>query len=385
MIRILHVAECKSGGVPLFVRRLTEGLKEEIAFGIACPPSSELCTMPPTKSVIFPVEMPHRVSPLGDLMAAWRLRGSVRFGGYDVLHLNSSKAGLIGVLAKRGLAARLIFTPHALRSQAYPHRSLPRAAARLVEKIICTSVDIVVAVSPDEEQQLIKGGLVPAGKVRLIENGVDLDEMDAPAAASRESIGVPADAFIVGAVGRLCAQKDPVTFVQAAGALAAQIPEAHFVVLGDGPLEKDVRHRVASMGIEDRFHLLGWRDDARDVLKLFDVFVLTSRYEGMPFALLEAAGARKPLVCTAAAGVRSLIRHGKNGLISEVGDWQGIADSVSFLYRDEAVRSRLAAEAWESIARPRSLENMLGRWNALYQSLVEDVVPTAAAEAAPVQ
>jgi len=375
VIRVLQVTECTKGGVTLAVRRLTEGLGNHFEFGIACPSSSELCTRPPAKAAIHVVEMPHHIDPARDILAALRLLRIVRANDYQIVHLHSSKAGVTGALVASLLASKKVFTPHALRSRAYRDGSLLRMGAVLVEKAICRSVNLVVAVSVDERQQIIEERIAAPQRVCLVENGVDLEGLAGVSKLSRDDIGVPAEAFVVGTVGRLCSQKAPQVFVDAAAIAAREIPSAHFVMVGDGPLEQDVRRRVASFGLSQRLHILGWRTDALEVLKLFDVFVLVSRYEGMPFVLLEAAAARKPLVCTAAPGVRSLVSHGENGLPVAIGDCRGVAESVVRLHRDSDLRSRLSRGAFDTIARPRSLKVMLNQWDALYRSLAEGVVP----------
>lgn len=371
MIRVLMVAECRNGGVPLFVRNLVEGLgPEDFSFGVACPTASELYREPPSGARMHALSMFRSIHPLSDPLAARRLVRIARGERYDIVHLNSSKAGVIGLLAGKRLLSKLIFTPHAPRSHAYSSRSPGRLLAVRVERAICRRADAVVAVSADEERHLIEGRIAAPEQVRTIENGIDPAQLSGPSALRRESIGVPPDSFVVGTIGRLSPQKDPLVFVRAAGQLAPRVPEAYFVVVGDGPLEARVRRSAAELGVAERFRFLGWRTDALDCLKLFDVFALTSRYEGMPFVLLEAAGTKRPIVSTAAPGVKSLITHGNNGLLAPVGDAERLAGHMYSLYRDPVLRARLAEEGFRSIAQARTLSRMVQGWEALYRSLV---------------
>lgn len=367
--RVLHVAECANGGVTLFVRRLIEGLRDEFAFGVACPTSSDLYENPPPGAAVHPVRMPHQVSVVGDLAAALMLRRVVVSNGYNIVHLSASKAGLIGVISTIGLNVNVIFTPHALRSQAYPKLSPMRASAVLAERFICRRADAVVAVSPDEALQIIDGNLAPPRLVHVLENGVDLNDLSGPSSVTRAEIGVPAGARLVGSIARLSAQKAPLDFVRVAAAVGDQFQDAHFVMVGSGPLEDDVRRAVEGTNLEGRFSLLGWRSDALEILKLFDVFVSTSRYEGFPFTLLEAAAARKPLVCTTAAGIRCFVQHGESGLLAKIGDWKSMAEEVCAILADSAKRNRLANGALEMIAKPRGQDVMVERWAALYHGL----------------
>ena len=370
MAHILHVTECTKGGVPLFIRRVPEGLNGNFSFDILCPPSSELSVRPPSGARIHTVDMARQPHPLRDLIAAIRVRRVVRAADYDALHLHSSKAGIIGSLVKPWIEAPMIYTPHGLRSFAYPDKSPLKSIARVVEKWICRSVSSVVAVSIEEAAEVVRSDIAPSKKVTVIENGVDLEEMAAAATISRADIGVPEDAYLVGTVGRLQAQKDPLLFVRAASTIAERIPDAHFVMVGDGPLESVVRQRIAAARLTGRFHLLGWRADATDILKLFDVFVLTSKYEGMPFVLLEAAAAGLPLISTTVPGAQSLIDDGFSGLLAAVGDAEVIGAHLVALHSDRPLRLELGNAARMSIAESHGLKLMLDSWNQTYRSVI---------------
>ena len=379
MAHILHVTECTKGGVPLFIRQVSEGLNGDFSFDILCPPSSELSVQPPSGARIHTVDMARQPHPLRDLISAYAVRRVIRAADYDAVHLHSSKAGIIGSLAKPWIEAPIIYTPHGLRSFAYPDKSPLKLIARVVEKWICRAAGNVVAVSIEEASEVVSSGIAPAEKVTVIENGVDLDDMSAAATISRRDIGVPEDAYLVGTVGRLQAQKDPLLFVQAASTIADRIPRAHFVMVGDGPLESVVREKIAGENLTDRFHLLGWRADATDILKLFDVFVLTSKYEGMPFVLLEAAAAGLPLVSTNVAGAQSLIDDGFSGLLAAVGDAEVIGTHLLALHSDKKLRLELGKAARMRIAESHGLERMLDSWSETYRS----VIPRSAAVSAP--
>lgn len=371
MVRVLQVAESGTGGVPAFIDRICEGLSGDLTFGIACPPDSELAARAPAHATIFPIAMAHAINPISDYRAAGQIRSLVERERYDIVHLNSTKAGIIGVPLKRGLKAKTVFTPHALRSHAYAEGSLKRRIALFVEKRVCSAADVIAACSGAEAEGIVQAGLAPRAKVRVVENGVDVGQLQTPSTLSRGELGIPEDAFVVGTVGRISAQKDPATFLAAAARILDGAPGAHFVMAGDGPLLSEVGETVRQLGLTDRFHLLGWRDDAQEVLKLFDVFLITSRYEGGSFAILEAAGAGRPIVACDSPGVGSLIDDGETGLLSPAGDAAGVAVAVLSLYKDAKIGQRLAARAFETIAYPRRLEVMVEEWGALYRSVSE--------------
>jgi glycosyltransferase involved in cell wall biosynthesis len=322
--------------------------------------------------------MAHSINPVRDYGAAGKIRSLVESHGYDIVHLNSTKAGIIGIPLKRGLKAKTIFTPHALRSHAYGDGSLKRRVALWIEKRVCNRADIVAACSTAEAADIVRSGLALRRRVRVVENGVDLPVLQAPPALSRNDLGIPSDAFLVGTIGRISSQKDPATFVQAAKLVSVAAPEAHFVTAGDGPLLAELRVMVRENGLADRFHVLGWRDDALEVLKLFDVFLITSRYEGGSFAVLEAAGAGRPIVACDSPGVGPLLDSGATALLAPPGNPRKVAEAVLNLRNDAKMAQELAARAFEEVAWPRRLPVMVEAWGALYRSLLEDEAPRAA-------
>jgi glycosyltransferase involved in cell wall biosynthesis len=382
VVRVLQVAESGTGGVPAFIKRVCEGLAGEFSFGIVCPPGSRLASRQPDGATLYPVAMAHAINPISDFMAAGRIRALVEDHGYEVVHLNSTKAGIIGVPLKRGLKAKTIFTPHALRSHAYTSGSVRQRIAHVVEKRVCAAADIVAACSVAEADDIVRSGLAARERVRVVENGVDVSRLQATPALSRDHLGIPADAFLVGTVGRLSAQKDPATFIRAAKLVAAVLPEAHFVTVGDGPLLAEVGEMVREARLADRFHLLGWRDDAQEVLKLFDVFVITSRYEGGSFAVLEAAGAGRPIVACESPGLGALLEDGVTALLAPIGEAPRVAEAVLNLHKDAKMARGLAERAFDVIAWPRRLEVMVEAWGALYRSLGEGTAGAQVAQPA---
>jgi glycosyltransferase involved in cell wall biosynthesis len=375
MRRVLQVTECLSGGVPTFITRICEGLSNDFEFGVAAPTASVLLKSPPRGARIHPLEISHGIHPLRDLGAAQNLLRIVREGGYDVVHLNSTKAGVLGILTRGRLGVPSLFSPHALRSYAYPAGSFLNRAALVGERWICGSAGVVAAVSDEEASQMVAAGLASRSRVRVIENGVDLAALGSPGTVKRAALGIAEDAFVVGTVGRIAPQKDPETFVRAASLITRRVPAACFVVVGDGPMMEATRDLAAQLGVLDRMHFTGWRDDATEVLKLFDVFMMPSRYEGSPFTLFEAAAAGVPIVAADSPGVGGLIENGTTGLVVPQGNAHAFADAIVSLHDDGELAHRIAKSALREIAQRHSREVMLRSWGDLYRGCA--VTPAA--------
>lgn len=212
-------------------------------------------------------------------------------GGADVVHAHSSHAlqACVLALALAGAPARLV----AARRLDFPLRS----------PAVWRRADLVLAVSGAVRRVLLEGGLEPA-RVRVAHDGVDPDELHPQRPGRlRAAAGVPDDVPLVGAVGALVRHKDHRTFARTAAAVARRREDVHFVVAGEGPERGEVERLRGVAGLEGRLHLPGHVSDAARSLCDLDVFVMSSREEGLGTAVLEAMAAGVPVAVTRAGGL----------------------------------------------------------------------------------
>jgi glycosyltransferase involved in cell wall biosynthesis len=181
---------------------------------------------------------------------------------------------------------------------------------------------------------------------------------------------------VVGAVSRLHRQKGIIHLLRAAPDILRRRPEARIVIVGGGPLERDMRRFAASAGLDRHVLILGERPDARDLLSLFDVFVLPSLWEGLPLVLIEAASLGKPIVASAIDGVREVLRDGETGLLVPPAKPAELAAAVVRLLEDRDLAARLGAAARLEISPRFTLERMVGETQNLYLELASVKIPS---------
>lgn len=185
----------------------------------------------------------------------------------------------------------------------------------------------------------LTGGL-PAAKVSVIPNGVDFDRFDRATPLDRGDLAVPPGAPVLLGVGRLDPQKGWELLIDAMPRVWAEIPEARLLIAGEGPLRDELKVRIEAIDPRARIRLLGYRDDIPRLLKMADLVVAPSQWEGMPNAVLEGMAAGRPIVATAAEGVTELIEPGRQGEIVPVGDGHALAGAiVRTLSNPDAARS----------------------------------------------
>jgi glycosyltransferase involved in cell wall biosynthesis len=305
-----------------------------------------------------------------DVGATVALRRAIQdFGGADVLHGHSSKAGALARLGRWSRARRVVYTPHAWYTQNPALGAASRTAYRLIERALAVVTDRIISVSSDEAEHAVELG-IGRRKLVLIENGIETwtpAQVAQARAATRERLGIAADDVVVGFLGRLAPQKAPDVTVRVFRQLLDERPTTRVVLAGDGPEAASVRALMGELGIADRVLALP-RANGPEVIPAFDLFLMTSRYEGFPYVLLEALAAGCAIVTSRVGGVADCVVDGLNGSIVDTLDPDPIARAVLAIVNDPARLAAMRTQARERAAL-FSIDRMLDRTADLYRSL----------------
>lgn len=271
-----------------------------------------------------------------------RLHRRLRHDDVDVLHLHSplvaSGARLVVRMLPRRARPALLTTEHNVWPSYQPlTRLLNRLTFGIDHAHISVSEQVVESIPPRYRNgiEVIVHG-VPVERLRALR---------AERAAMRRELGLHDDDVAIGTIANLRADKAYPVLLQAAVGVVARNPGVHFFSVGQGPLEQDVRRLRRELGLDDRFHLLGVRDDAPRVLSAFDVFTLASLHEGYPVSLMEALALSVPVVATEVGGIPSAIRNEVEGLLVPPNDPAALCDALERVVRDPVLRARMSAAA----------------------------------------
>ncbi|MEW6704323.1 MAG: glycosyltransferase [Pseudomonadota bacterium] len=295
-----------------------------------------------------------------DLLMPLRLARRIASQRYDVVHTHNWSVFLEGGMAAIRARVPVVHTVHGPYN---PTRAgwLPRAVRQIrhaMERRVAHRVRRVVAVSDAIRHYIPTTVGIDASRLTTIHNGID---GSAPASPRREEV---APVFI--SVGRLDAIKNQQMMLCAFAKVAAGRPAARLVLVGDGPQRPALQALAAELGIADRVRFDGFRNDVASALTEADVFLLSSRYEGISIALLEAMRAGLPTVATRVGGVSETVIDGQTGLLVEDQDAEGFARAMSSLASDPALRQRMGDAARRYQQAEFSLDRMLQRYEALY-------------------
>lgn len=322
--------------------------------------------------LIFLPSLVRDIRPLTDLLAFFQLANLLRSLSPDIVHTHSSKAGILGRLAA-ALAGvpKVVHTFHGFgfhERQTFPVRSL----YIFLEKLAALFSDRLVFVSKSNWDTAASLKIGKVSRYRLIRSGVALSRYPAalPEKAKKKAeLQLGMHKPLVVSIGNLKPQKNPLDFVAAAKKINESLPECEFLFIGEGPLRPQVEARVIAAGLSHRFKLPGWRDDAPQWLAASEVFVLTSLWEGLPRALVEALRSRLPAICYAVDGVVDVVQDGQNGFLVEPGNPDALAEKVIAVLTDEDLRKRLSAAAAKTIGEEFDIDGMVQSQERLYDEL----------------
>jgi glycosyltransferase involved in cell wall biosynthesis len=294
------------------------------------------------------------ISPLDDLVVLLQLLRLIRRERFSVVHTHSSKGGVLG-----RLAGWLCGTPvivHTIHGFSF-HDFMNPARVRFyisIERAIRPMTDAFLAVAPEVAREAIERRLAPPGRISVVPSAVELDEIPRSGdPGMRQELGIPADGALVGTVGRLDHQKAPLDFIRMAALIAEARPATRFAMVGEGPLLGAARDEARALGVDVTF--TGFRPDAAKIAAGFDVFVISSLYEGLGRALTEALASERPVAATAVNGVVDLVEHGSTGLLAPPAEPDALARNVLWLleHSDAARRmGRAGATRVRTLFRP---------------------------------
>jgi glycosyltransferase involved in cell wall biosynthesis len=307
--------------------------------------------------------------PATDARAVAAVRHLLVDTGATVLHTHMAKAGTVGRLAALSLRRRprTVHTFHGHVLDGYFSPGVQRAFVE-VERRLAARTDALIAVSDEVRDALLDLGIGRPDQFHVVGYGLDLGRflaVDGPSGRLRGPLGLGPDVPLVGVLGRLVAIKDHATLVAA----VARLPGVHLAIVGDGERRGALEADVSRLGLTGRVHFTGWCDDVPGALADLDVVALTSRNEGTPMALIEAAAAGRPVVATGVGGVATVVEDGVTGYVVGAGDVDAVAARLASLLADGAARERLGRAARVSISGRFGPERLLHDVRALYASL----------------
>lgn len=321
---------------------------------------------------IITIEPLHReMEPLNDAKALLSLYRIIKKEKPDIVHTNSSKAGIIGrAAAWLNRIPVIIHSPHGHIFYGYYGRAKTKLFI-LLERLAAKITDKVITLTRLGRKDHIALKIAPPDKFIPIYCGIEVDKYSHPAKSPEEiraELNIPAGKLLVGWVGRLTDIKGCEYFIEAAGELKKR-ENLHFLVVGSGENETKLREKAHNMGLEGRLTFTGQREDIPDMLSIMDIYSLSSLNEGLGRSILEAQAAGVPVVATNVGGVPEIVEDGTTGILVPPKDPKALAQAIEKLVDNLEFRILIAKNAWERLSY-FSLKKTVEDLNKLYRKLL---------------
>ncbi|MEZ6060836.1 MAG: glycosyltransferase [Planctomycetaceae bacterium] len=318
----------------------------------------------------FVVEHLRRQSGI-DVRCAARLNAFVKREGVDLLHAHQCTPFFQAMLSRGATGT----TPVLLTEHGRHFPDNPSRKSRLVNRLLLRRCDRLFGCGKSVQQALIDNEGLPAGRVGVIYNGVDLEALAAASSDARPRIrrefGFRDDDFVAVQVARLHELKDHRTALEAINIAKRSVPTIRLLLVGAGDERSAIEGRIFDLGLANHVKLAGSRNDVRDLLAASDAFLMSSISEGIPLTIIEAMAAGLPVVSTAVGGIPEMIADELSGFLAGPGDAPGLARGLVRLAEDPQLRKRLIENGRHRAHEQFSLTSMLDNYRRVYQEMLE--------------
>jgi glycosyltransferase involved in cell wall biosynthesis len=378
--KILHVIDhTESGGAQVVVENIIRGLKSRFSFGVAVLGTPGIYSKAYSRLGV-PVYHLNRSISRWNPTSVVELIYKIRNEKFDLVHTHLFKSEILGTLAAKIVGRRVIIHDHSSLSPQslgyhFPNKlighlyiSMYRYALKFTDKVI--------VLTPETRQAYHKDYSLQEGKVYVAPNSVDIDKFSPKHGSKRNrslcyDLQLSDNTRFVMMAGRLEPKKDWWTFLKVAERVRDLFKdELAFLMVGSGAEEELLLNYITDKGL-DYVRFLGFRKDIAALLRQIDVFILTSCYESFGIAVLEAMAAGCAVVATRSGGPEIIITNGIDGLLSDVGDFQGLADHVVSLLENKKFRQMMGRRARQTVKNYYSIENYISRMGKIYDENYE--------------
>ena len=367
-IRIFHIVQC-AGGVDCYLRMLLTSMdRNRFEHILICSFDYSKDEYKNLVDEFVQIEMRNSLSLMTDVKAISSVRNFIKYYRPDIIYCHSSKAGGIGRIANIGIGIPLVYNPHGW--------AFNIKGAKLKSYIYLWLAPLTteyVVISHYEKLSAIQKRVANATKMKVIFNGISIEKIDEQLKKSfvtRASQNIPDDAYLIGMVGRISEQKAPDIFVRVAAVLKDVIPNAYFMIVGDGEQRREINQLIEELGLVGRVVITGWVNNPIAYANLFDQAVLLSRWEGFGLALTEYMKLGKAIVATEVDAIPDLITDQENGLLVEMDNVEQAANAIKEIFYNEELKQKIISNSLMRVNAFFNVERVASEHKSLFFKLM---------------
>lgn len=381
-VRVTHIiTRLITGGADENTVLTVEGLdpaRYKVTLFAGGPSEEEMISRVRTAEFVSVPNLQRELRPVKDLRAFVELARILKSEKYDLVHTHEAKAGILGRLAAKCAGTPVVV--HTLHGITF-HRHLPlplRLLYLYLEKLTARFTDVFICVGEDLRRTYLASGVGRPEQYRVVRSGFDVSRFVRAASDRgkfreklRKQLNLPENVTIVGTVARLEPRKGVQFLIEAASKLCPRWPRLHFTVAGRGDYRPALEKLVAERGLQNRFYFVGFVDRVEEYLAGLDLFALSSLWEGLPRALVQAGIVGLPVVTFDVEGAWEVVKEGKTGYIVPSRDVDSLVARLDFLLSNPRLAERMGREAQRGLAEEWRAEKMVQEIEAIYRELLE--------------
>ena len=318
------------------------------------------------------VEMHREINIIKDLKSCIAISDVIKKYDPDLIYLNSSKAGALGRIANLRYKKPIIYNPHGC---AFNMKTsyLKKKVYIFIERLLSKYTDYIIAISNKEKESAIVNNIANDDKVKVIFNGIDITEYDNNLEFQKNcrlNLNISEDAIVIGMVGRISDQKAPDIFIKSAYEIKKIIPNAYFIIVGDGDKLEEIKKLINSLGLEKDVLITGWIDNTFNYINSFDISMLLSRWEGFGLVLAEYMVCKKPIIATNIDAIPDLIENNVNGLLIEVDSVEECVMATINIINNEVLKNNLILNSDNIVRKKFDVKRVVKEHDYLFSNLL---------------
>ncbi|QZY55342.1 glycosyltransferase family 4 protein [Crassaminicella profunda] len=375
-MKILHITQGTIGGTLEYLKLLLIRLnKKGIHSQLICPSYGPMKKDIENLGIkVYEVDMKREISLFADIKSMIYILKIIKTQNYDIVHLHSSKAGALGRIICFFHKIPCVYTPHGWAFNIKTSRAKQLIYAN-IEKFLSLFTKYIINISKYEYVSAVKNKIANEQKLKLINNGIDIEKYKHVCVDKikfKESLKVPKETILIGMVGRITEQKDPISFVKMARKIINRGHNVHFILVGDGELRKEVENEINHQNLNKNITITGWIDQVGNYVKCFDIGILTSKWEGFGLVLAEYMASKVPVVASNVDGIPNVIIDGKTGILVEAGDIDGFADAIIRLIEDRTLYRQFVENGFQRVVSKFNIDRVVDEHVQMYKQILRD-------------
>lgn len=373
--KILHIAQ-SAGGVAEYIKTFLNNVdrnKYENILVLSKDYKEQENELAKVCENIYYVDMIREINFSKDYKAIKEIRKIVKKENPNLVYLHSSKAGALGRIALIETKYKILYNAHGW----YFNADIGKKALvyQIIEKLLSYRAQKIIAISKSEYNSAVEKRICNKKKIVLIENGIDTKKYNGfneHREAMRHSYNIPKNAKVVGIVGRISEQKDPMTSIEAAAKIISINKDIYFIFVGAGELENKVKDYANKYKIQNNIIITGWVKDTKPYIEMFDIALLPSKWEGFGLAILEYMMCKKPIIATKIGGIADILNGSDMAFFMKKENSEDIVQNIEYIVNHEKEIEEIVENNYIQCKKRFSIEKEIETYDILFSELIKE-------------